>query len=228
MARILQFVPNPCAPGGRRAVALGVTDRALRYRAVRNAPPGPRRCHYCGAGQKVEVEHVDGHEENTWPHNLTWACRSCNTRKGVAFRNASAGRRTRQFNPTSFSVAAAGLAGRQAGSAARKAGRIPFGAFDTWLEKHLPGLPAEPTIAEVKAMRQAFLTGLRQRNPEGARNLAQWLNAVMSLKGEGETMDIPAAVAMVHATPHARRSEFAGEIWRRRRRRGTDRQEVPF
>ncbi len=229
MARIVQFVPNPARPGGRRDVELGVTDRALRYRAVRNAPPAPRRCHYCGSRQNVEVEHVDGHEENTWPHNLSWACRSCNTKKGVAFRNAGVGRRTRQFNPASFSIPAAGLAGRQAGIAARTRGRIPFGAFDDWLQKHMPALPEEPTAAEVKAMRQAFYAGLRQRNPAGARSLGQWVNAVLSLKGEGGTMDLPAAIALVHATPHAKRSQFAAEIWARRRARGTaKREEVPF
>jgi hypothetical protein len=42
-------------------------------------------------------------------------------------------------------------------------------------------------------------------------------------------MTVPAAVAMVQATPPARRSEFAAEIWARRRERGTDkRDEVPF
>lgn len=225
----MKYVPNPTQPAGRLPVEL-ITDRALRYRAVRNAPPGPRRCHYCGSRQNVEVEHVDGHEENTWPDNLTWACRRCNTKKGIAFRNAGAGRLTRQFNPpASFAIPAAGLAGRRAGQAARKAGKLPFGTFDDWLKKQLPLLAVEPTGAEVRAMRQAFHAGLRQRNPGGARNLAQWLNAVLSLKGESSVMGLQEAIAMVHATPHAKRSEFAAEIWRRRRARGTDkREEVPF
>jgi hypothetical protein len=69
----------------------------------------------------------------------------------------------------------------------------------------------------------------RQYNPgEGAKSLGQWLTAVTSMKGESDQMPVPDAVAMIHATPPARRSEFAREIWARRRERGTDRTEVPF
>ena len=68
----------------------------------------------------------------------------------------------------------------------------------------------------------------RQYNPsEGATSLGQWLTAVMSMKGDSDAMTVPAAVEMIRATPPARRSEFAREIWERRRKRGTDR-EVPF
>jgi hypothetical protein len=35
-------------------------------------------------------------------------------------------------------------------------------------------------------------------------------------------------VAMIRATPPARRSAFAREIWVRRRAHGTDKSEVPF
>lgn len=121
-----------------------ITDRAKRYRASANPPPGPRQCHYCGTKRNVEVEHVDGFEANTEPENLTWACRACNTRKGIVFRNAGFGRRTRQFNPHySFSAAAAGLAGRRAGARARKAGRPQMGEFISWMEKHAASLPQE-------------------------------------------------------------------------------------
>jgi hypothetical protein len=68
----------------------------------------------------------------------------------------------------------------------------------------------------------------RQFNP-GATSLGQWLTAVTSMKGENSAMSVADAVAMIHATPPAMRSEFAAEIWRRRRERGTDRtSEVPF
>jgi len=40
-------------------------------------------------------------------------------------------------------------------------------------------------------------------------------------------MTVPAAVEMIRATTPTKRSEFAREIWERRRERGTDR-EVPF
>jgi len=63
---------------------------------------------------------------------------------------------------------------------------------------------------------------------DGAQTLAQWLTAVMSMKGESDEMSVPAAVEMIHATPPFRRSAFAREIWQRRRARGTDKTAVPF
>jgi hypothetical protein len=159
-------ISNPTQPGGRKAVEL-ITDRAKRYRANQTPPPGPRQCHYCGRKPARDIDHVDGNEANSNPSNLVYACRSCNTRKGVVFRNAGIGKLTRQFNP------------------------------------------AKP--------------------PSGARSLGQWMQAVMAMRGESSTMSVPAAVAMVQATPAARRSEFAAEIWERRRQHGTDkRDQVPF
>jgi hypothetical protein len=56
-------------------------------------------CAFCGSGRNVEVGHLDGHEENTAPHNLIWNCRACNTRLGVVYKRLGLGRRTRQYNP---------------------------------------------------------------------------------------------------------------------------------
>jgi len=69
----------------------------------------------------------------------------------------------------------------------------------------------------------------RQYNPgqKGATSLGKWLAAVMSVKSESDAMTVPAAVEMIRATPPARRSQFAREIWARRREHGTDTQ-VPF
>ena len=69
----------------------------------------------------------------------------------------------------------------------------------------------------------------RQYNPgqKGATSVGQWLAAVMSMKGESDAMTVPAAVEMIRATPPEQRSQFAMEIWRRRREHGTD-QVVPF
>ena len=68
----------------------------------------------------------------------------------------------------------------------------------------------------------------RQYNPgKGASSLGQWLTAVTSMKGESDQMTVPAAVEMIRATAPERRSEFAREIWERRKERGTDRN-VPF
>ncbi|MGH9715598.1 MAG: hypothetical protein ACRD4R_02555 [Candidatus Acidiferrales bacterium] len=65
----------------------------------------------------------------------------------------------------------------------------------------------------------------RQFNPngEGAHTLSQWVTAVLSMKGQSNAMDQAAAVEMIHATPPARRSTFAEQIWRIRREHGTDR-----
>lgn len=91
-------VANPC--GGRLPVQL-ITDRAKRYRANHPdcAPNGPKKCHFCGSGRNVVVHHVDGNEDNGAPANLEWACKSCNTRIGLAHKRAGKGRRTRQYNP---------------------------------------------------------------------------------------------------------------------------------
>jgi hypothetical protein len=63
-----------------------------------------------------------------------------------------------------------------------------------------------------------------QFNPAapGAKSLGQWLTAVTSMKGESNQMTVPAAVEMIRATPPARRSEFARQIWALRREHGTD------
>lgn len=69
-------------------------------------------------------------------------------------------------------------------------------------------------------MKRAGLgTRTHQFNPgrEGARTLAQWVTAVLSMKGESDAMEPSAAVEVIHATPPTRRSAFAQEIWRIRR-----------
>jgi hypothetical protein len=71
----------------------------------------------------------------------------------------------------------------------------------------------------------------RQFNPsgKGATSLGQWLTAVFAMKGEPQEMSVPAAVAMIRATPPEKRSEFGSQIWSKKRERGTDRMpEVPF
>lgn len=64
----------------------------------------------------------------------------------------------------------------------------------------------------------------RQYNPrstQGAQTLAQWMAAVMSMKGEPDQMSVSDAVEMIHSTPASDRSHFAREIWRLRREHGT-------
>ena len=67
-----------------------------------------------------------------------------------------------------------------------------------------------------------------QFNPsEGAKSLGAWMAAVLSMRGESNQMSVP---ELIQATPPARRSEFALEIWELRRAYGTDTcaGEVPF
>ena len=64
----------------------------------------------------------------------------------------------------------------------------------------------------------------RQYNPRnpGAENLAQYVQAALDhRRGEHD-----AGGKIIHETPKSKRTEFAEEIWRRRRRHGTDRRFV--
>lgn len=149
---------EPSVPGawGSRApnpTRKEVTDRALRYRANATPPPGPRRCAFCGAG-RVEVGHVNGHEEDNAPANLLWTCRPCNVRCGNTLRAAGVGRLTRQYNP----------------------------------------------------------------DAKGAQSLGQWIMAVNCMKGIQGEMTVPAAVAIIRATPPEDRADFQAEAWRKRKR----------
>lgn len=93
-------IVNPAVPCGGRKPGQ-VTDRAQRYRANSEEcrPAGPRRCWLCGGNRNMVVDHLDGDESNTRPENLGWACKSCNTALGIAFKKAGLGRLTRQYNP---------------------------------------------------------------------------------------------------------------------------------
>lgn len=144
-------------------MAFPVTDRAFRYRAKAAIPEHEVRCAFCGRPAEhsdskrpvIEVAHVDGHEENVEPRNLSYTCRSCNVTVANVLRNAGLGRATRQYNPSG-----------------------------------------------------------------GAKSLGQWLTAVTSMKGESNAMPVDEAVEIIRATPHAKRSEFAREIWAKRKSRG--------
>ncbi len=153
-------ISNP-ACGGTKPVAL-ITDRAKRYRANHPdcKPQGPKICLFCGSKKNVEVHHLDGNEDNGAPGNLAWACRSCNTKIGVAHKKAGKGKRTRQFNPP---------------------GRVP--TYEQYA--------------------RAVSLHVRGAHDEGG--------------------------AIIHATPPAKRSEYARRIAAEKRKRGTHRRsEVPF
>lgn len=76
-----------------------ITDRAKRYRAQRNKPPGPRRCNVCSSRENVDIDHITGDESDGERENLWYLCRPCNARKAVVQKRNRIGIRTRQFNP---------------------------------------------------------------------------------------------------------------------------------
>lgn len=139
----------------RRKHVSQITDRAKRYRGNANMPPGEKRCAACGRKpNRIDVMHVDGHEQNNAQDNLMYGCRSCNVKMANTLRRAGMGTKTRQFNPSG-----------------------------------------------------------------GAQTLAQWVTAVMSLKGESDQIPLGEAIDIIRATPASRRSSFAKQIWQRRRRK---------
>ena len=73
-------------------------------------------------------------------------------------------------------------------------------------------------VKAANTLRKAKMGRLtKQYNPAGgADSLGAWMNAIASIKGEGGTMAVPDAVAMIHATSPDQRSEFAREIWHKR------------
>lgn len=165
-------VPNPWARGLRPVRLMSnprqveeITDRAKRYRAQRRIEQPEKRCIYCGRqrGARLDVEHIDGIEAHDNPENLGYACRPCNTRKGVVFARRGKGQKTRQFNP--------------------------------------------------------------RRQAKGAQSLGQYMKAVLTTQGYEQGMTLDAAVSMLKATPAWKRSEFAREIWDKRRERQG---EIPF
>jgi len=73
----------------------------------------------------------------------------------------------------------------------------------------------------------------RQFNPRkkksvtGARTLAEYMETLNALHGYQSRFTLSEAIEKMHRTPPEDRSEFAREIWERRREHGTDRR-VPF
>lgn len=95
------YIPNPATRGGRQPISI-ITDRAKRYRAQADIEQRDKRCIYCGApgrGRRLDVEHINGTEDDGSPANLAYSCRPCNTTKGSWFAQLGIGKKTRQRNP---------------------------------------------------------------------------------------------------------------------------------
>jgi hypothetical protein len=214
-----------------------ITDRAKRYRAQRNRPPGPKRCNFCARRQNVDIDHVTGDESDGEPGDLIFLCRRCNTSKGITQARNRIGVRTRQYNGTfratlaKWKHSAAVLLGLAPGDAAEAtevirltppSKRVEFGdqieaANPFKSEAQRRKFFAMYERGEIpRATLQKFLRG----NP-AAPTFAQYAHGV-SIHQRGAHDE---GGAIIHATPPALRSRYAQQIAEaKRKRRGT----VPF
>lgn len=155
---------------------LAVTDRAYRYRAQKAMPVHAKVCAFCGRKNPgLMVGHVDGHEENGEPSNLTWTCRPCNSVASNTMQAAGVGRLTRQYNPS------------------RSGGASNVGE---WAQ----------AVGAISPRSQGKTPG-----PVGSSDRNSHLRA-------GSTMSVSDAVAMIRATPHSKRSQFAAALNKNRGR----------
>lgn len=196
-----------------------MTDRALRYRAAAHPPPGPRRCCLCGSSRNVEIGHVNGHEEDHSPANLIWTCRACNVLSANTLRAVGLGRRTHQYNPGGAPEPDAWLIQKARASAGARIHRVEqlIGAYRMYasvLKRRPTDLESERRFYEVEAELRA---GVRTNPADGARSLAEWVTAVMAVKGQASEMPVDSAVEVIRATPPEQRSQFARQIWAKRR-----------
>jgi hypothetical protein len=167
-----------------------ITDRAKRYRANRNSPPGPRRCNFCGSRKNVDVDHISGDESDGEPENLMFLCRSCNAQKAVTQARNKIGVRTAQFNPQpepnfrEFQHSAAVLLGLRRGNAGH----------------------ATALIRATPPKKRAEYAERIARNP--APDFRQYIRAVVihqrGAHDEGGKI--------IHSTPPQLRSQYAREI----------------
>jgi hypothetical protein len=182
-----------------------LTDRAKRYHANRDdvRPRGPKVCGYCGSTGSVEVDHIDGVEGHNWPQNLLWACRPCNTRKGLNFRRVGIGERTAQFNSSSGH------------------GAISYSEWGELVDRVRGDVQASKpeVVAAVRKIqqtpervRQQFAERMR-RNPLAVASLADYLStatAFQTFAGSDAFKGLDESVRRVMNTPRARYDRFAG------------------
>ena len=214
-----------------------ITDRAKRYRAQRNAPPGRKICNFCAQRENVDIDHVTGDESDGEPENLMYLCRPCNTRKGITQARNRIGSRTRQYNPmkvptfAQFKQHAAALLGIGPGDPAAATAAIRATPPETRAGYAAKIEAANPFKSEAQRQKffamaargeisQATLNKFRRGNP-AAPTYEQYLHGVMEHKRGSHD----AGGAIIHATPKAIRREYAARIAETKRQR---RGEVPF
>lgn len=211
-------------------MAAKLTDRAKRFRANHPAvAPALERCAYCGFAGPVEVEHIDGDEDNSGPSNLAAACRRCNTVKGITLKAAGLGRRTRQYNPAG---------GRPCSSLAEYRRNVGIVLGQKWGDV---GAAIRRLQATPQSVRDRFAGQLGRKNPagrgrRGGPTFAQWAGAMAAYGGgdQGSLFDTESAREILHDAKKAgRTSDFQRQVWRIRKerygpsgRKGFD--DVPF
>jgi hypothetical protein len=217
--------------------AHAITDRAKRYRANRNPPPGPRRCNFCASRRNIDIDHVTGDESDDSPQNKMYLCRPCNTAKGIVQARNRIGARTRQYNPikvptfAEFKHHAAVLLGVAPGDAARSTAAIratPPEKRTEYADKIEAANPFKSeaqrrkffAMAERGEISHATLEKFIRGNP-AAPTYAQYGFAVASHKRGARDE----GGAIIHATPANLRHRYAVQIAAtKRERRGS----VPF
>ena len=188
-----------------------ITDRAKRYRANRNPPPGPRRCNFCGSRKNIDVDHVTGDESDGELENLIYLCRPCNTAKGITQARNRVGVRTRQFNPHVIKVPTFAELKRSAG--------VLLGVDPGDVGKATEIVRATPPgkRAEYAGKIEAAV----KNNPSAVPTFAQYAHGV-SIHKRGSHDE---GGVIIHATPPAVRSKYARQIAAKKKRRSS---EVPF
>ena len=214
-----------------------ITDRAKRYRAHRNPPPGRKICNFCASRQNVDIDHVTGDESDDDPANKIYLCRPCNTRKGIVQARNRIGSRTRQYNPfrvptfSQFKAHAATLLGVGPGDPAEATAAIHAtppekrAAYAAQIEAANPFKSEAQrrkffAMAERGEISQATLRKFERGNP-AAPTFAQYAYGVSIHKRKA----FDEGGAIIHATPAALRHRYAQQIARTKAQR---RGEVPF
>lgn len=189
-----------------------MTDRAKRYRAQRNKPNGPRRCNFCASRKNVDIDHIEGDEDDGAPENLMYLCRPCNTRKGIIQARHRIGRRTEQYNPESGAARAA-----RSLKEWKAASEIVLG--------YTPGSVrlATAILRNTSPAKRKIFGDQLERNP--APTFAQYAYGVSIHQRKAHDE----GGAIIHSTPPALRHQYAQQIAALKKKHGTGRHsDVPF
>ncbi len=202
-----RFVRKPPNSSMQLKPASDLTDRAKRYRAQRNPPPGRKICNFCASRKNIDIDHVTGNESDGAPDNLIYLCRTCNTQKGVIQARNRIGIRTRQYNPWKMPTFAQFKRGAKI--------LLGFAPGDVAEATEL----VKSTPPEKRAAFAEKIEAEQKRNP--APTFAQYAHGVsIHTRGAHDEGGV-----IIHATPPALRSKYARQIAAKKRKHS---KEVPF